>query len=543
MSSRPTRIVFPLLIVFASLAGPRSAYSQPACDTITSRVGFAGLAGVPIRSVDVVRLPPALLGGPGRGFQRFHAATRASTIRRELLFSAGEPLDTLRVAESLRRLRALSYLEDVQLQARTCPDSIGVALTVLTRDSWSEQPVFAARARSVTLGVAESNALGSGRLFRLTAQSDVQGFGGGVTVRDPALWNGALDAQLGSTLYATGSSWLFAVRPRRRTIADAWTGDLRVTGSHREVEGGPGDTFDRNRAALLFGPRLTSALAPHAAYLLVGVESEHANVNWLSFEPLVGPNAVNRRFVGADIGLTRRATRFDTLGWVLRQGGIVDVPNGIEGEVVTGYGRDYADGRDKIHVDGWSGRIWTLRNGALLVGGVWANGFVAGHALEAGTTRASLVGLVPAPNGAWTMRLAVERLYDPDPNVRALASIDPIGAMLPRDARLAEGAASASLERDLRLHDISRSTELDAALFGAFARRWDLASIPDADVGAAIVGVGLRLAPSRTPRAMLRLDLGYPVAYRASLPARPMLAVTITPWLTMGRQRDGLQSP
>jgi hypothetical protein len=211
--------------------------------------------------------------------------------------------------------------------------------------------------------------------------------------------------------------------------------------------------------------------------------------------------------------------------------------------MIAGFGRDFADGRAKVHLDGWGGRVWTLENRALMLGGLWASGFLTRHTLEAATSRVSLVGIVPAANGAWSVRIAAERLYVPDPTVRALASIDPVGAMLPREAQLAEGAGSASLERAVRLKDIGRSTELDAALFAAFARRWDPASLGDKDIGAGILGVGLRLSSSRIPRATVRLDVGYPVVYRVGLRARPLYALSITPWFTTGRQREGLQSP
>lgn len=514
------------------------------CDTIVSRVGLAAFAGRPIRSLDIVTLPPAALPERVRAVGRLHALTRAATIRRELLFAAGEPVDSLRVAESLRRLRALGYLEDISISARTCRDSVGVALTLATRDTWSEQPIFTVRSRSAAIGFAEANAMGSGRQVRLTLQSDAQGFGGGASVRDRNLLSGRVDGQLSSTIYSSGNAWMFALRPRKRDIADRWTGELRGIGSNREVERGPGDRFDRIRVSVLGGPRLTNALAPQALYVLVGAEIDRANVAWSSLEPLIGPNVVDRRFIGADVGVSRRATRFDTLSWMLRHDGIVDLPDGTEGELIVGLGRDFADARSKLHLDGWTGRVWTFANRALVVGGVWANGFLSRQSLEAAGSRVSLVTVVPARNGAWTMRVGAERLHDPDPTVRALVSIDPIGATLPREARLAEVAGSASLERGFRLFDVGRSSELDAALFGAFARRWDPATPSrDTDIGAVILGGGFRLAPSRVPRATIRLDVGYPVGYRVGLRVRPLFAVSIMPWFTSGRQRDGLQLP
>ena len=276
-------------------------------------------------------------------------------------------------------------------------------------------------------------------------------------------------------------------------------------------------------------------------YLVAGALVDRADVQWSPLEPLIGPQAVRRRFMGAAFGVVRRAARYDTLGWVLPHDGIVDVPTVVEGELVTAFGHDLADGRAKTHVDGWLARTWTLANRSLVTGGLWTSGYVASDLLQAATVRSSLIALTPTPNGAWEVRLAAERLYDPDPTVRALRSIDPIGALLPSAARLAKGSASFSAERRLRLFDVTRANELEAGVFGAFTRRWDAAGLADADIGASMIGVGLRLAPSRTPGATFRLDVGYPVGYRAGVPARPVIAFSLTPWLTAGHQRDSVE--
>src|SRR5690348_1956756 len=372
------------LLAFAAVMAPGASLAGQACDTVRSRVGLSAMQGLAIRSVDVRTLPPSVsLPGPAERLTRVHTATLPSTVRRELLFGPGEPLDSVRVAESLRRLRALGYLEDAELEARTCTDSAGVALTVVTRDAWSTEPVLQFRSRSTALGISDANAFGTGRGVRLTLQSDALGFGFGASVRDPALWNGRLDGQIGSALYGAGSSWSFALRPRRRSLADPWTGELRLASSRRDGEPSAGDAFDETRVTLLGGPRLTSPSGSSSLYVLVGGEEEQADVQWSPLEPLIGPEAVHRHFIGAALGVVRRAARYDTLGWVLHRDGIVDVPTVTEGELVAAFGPDLADGRDKTHVDGWLARTWTLRNRSLVTGGVWTSGYVAGDLVQA----------------------------------------------------------------------------------------------------------------------------------------------------------------
>jgi hypothetical protein len=416
-----------------------------------------------------------------------------------------------------------------------------VALTVITRDAWSTEPVVLLRPRSIALGVGEANVFGTGRALRLTVQSDGSGVGFGASVRDPALWNGHLDGQISSALYGTGSSWTIALRPRRRSLADPWTGELRWSSSYREVDRGPASLFDETRFTILGGPRLTSAASSGSIYALAGAETDRAELQWSPLEPLIGPDSVHRRFLGAALGIARRAARYDTLGWVLRHDGIVDVPTVTEGELIAAFGRDLADGRAKTHVDGWMARTWTSSDRSLIAGGLWTSGYVGNNLLQAASARGSLTALTPTADGAWELRLTAERLYDPDPTVRVLRSVDAVGALLPRVARLAKGAASASAERQFRLWDVTRTSELDAAVFGAVAGRWATAGLPDTDIGASLVGIGLRLAPSRTPGATFRLDLAYPVGYRVGVRARPMLALTLIPWLTAGHQRDSTQ--
>ena len=531
------------LFLFTAALPPRAALHGQQCDTVRSRVGLSGMQGLPIRDVEVQTLPPSVsFPGVAQPLSRVHAATLPSTVRRELLFGPDQPLDSSQVAESLRRLRALGYLEDVQLEARTCVDSAGVALKVITRDSWSTEPVVLIRPRSTALGVGESNVFGTGRAARLTVQSDAMGLGFGASVRDPALWNGRLDGQISSATYASGSSWGLALRRRRQSLTDPWTGELRWNDTHREAEGGSKDAFEQSRLSVLAGPRLSSLTSSGSIYVVAGVEADRAAMRWSPLEPLIGPDTVRRRFVGGALGIVRRAARYDTLGWVLRHDGIVDVPTVTEGELVAAFGRDGVDGRTKTHIDGWTARTWTLADRSLIAGGLWSSGYVADKLVEAATLRGSLATLTPTANGAWQFRLTAERLYDPDPTVRVLRSVDPVGALLPSTARLAKVSASISAERDFRVLDISRaSSELDAAVFGAFAGRWQTASVPDVNVGASLVGLGLRLAPSRTPGGIVRLDVGYPVGYRFGMRARPVVAVELVPWLTAGHQRDGTQ--
>jgi hypothetical protein len=66
---------------------------------------------------------------------RMHATTRVSTIRRELLFHAGERYDSARVAESERNLRRLGVFREVAID--TVHRDTSVIVRVQTADGWS----------------------------------------------------------------------------------------------------------------------------------------------------------------------------------------------------------------------------------------------------------------------------------------------------------------------------------------------------------------------------------------------------------------------
>lgn len=69
-----------------------------------------------------------------------HATTRRSVIERELLFGAGEPFDSAKVAETARNLRALGIFRRVIIDS-VHTDS-GTVLRVTTKDGWSTRPQF-----------------------------------------------------------------------------------------------------------------------------------------------------------------------------------------------------------------------------------------------------------------------------------------------------------------------------------------------------------------------------------------------------------------
>ncbi|HEU4649036.1 MAG TPA: hypothetical protein VFS33_08255, partial [Gemmatimonadales bacterium] len=98
-----------------------------------------------------------------RAGNALHATTRRHIVERELLVRPGEPLDSARLAETARNLRALGIFRRVLIDSvRT--DS-GLVLRVVTKDGWSTHPKFdfstAGGQTAYSIGVEEVNLFGN----------------------------------------------------------------------------------------------------------------------------------------------------------------------------------------------------------------------------------------------------------------------------------------------------------------------------------------------------------------------------------------------
>lgn len=103
-----------------------------------------------------------------------HAETKRYVIRRELLFSPGEPYDTARANESARNLRALSIFRDVDID--TVSTDSGVTVRVRTTDGWTTNVGFGIRTsgtqRVLNTFIQEINLLGTRTIATLGYESD-----------------------------------------------------------------------------------------------------------------------------------------------------------------------------------------------------------------------------------------------------------------------------------------------------------------------------------------------------------------------------------
>jgi hypothetical protein len=140
--------------------------AQVPADSADSAKASAAASGDTLRGVELDRrdiFDPNERGWVARVANALHVQTRAATIRRELLFHAGEPFDSARVAESERNLRALAVFRRVRID--TVRTDSGLVARVLTKDGWSTKADWRFRSTggevAYTIGLVEDNLLGT----------------------------------------------------------------------------------------------------------------------------------------------------------------------------------------------------------------------------------------------------------------------------------------------------------------------------------------------------------------------------------------------
>ena len=528
------------------------AQDPPRCTEFRSEVTLGPLSGHRIDSVDVQTAHPDL--GRFAALTRMRRRTQPEVIRRELLFAPGDSVDTLRVAESLRRLRQLAFLEYARVDAHECQTPIGAVLSlqVVTRDGWTARPEVKTSRGSPRIGLTERDLLGTGRTVSLDVVSHNRNLGIGVSTSDAFGFGTGLTTRARFQRYYDGTIRSLSFGRRETSVTDRWRAGLEFWDQRYEPKVSTGDDFERTGGDLLAGMRVSGASDSHVVLVLGGVESELTSLTAAQSAQIVGPSRIVRRFTGPEVGVSIRSAKYDTLTWLLAGGAVVDVPRTFESEVVVGVGPGALTSSDvsgpietsrtnfMTHYTAWAGRVWLPTRKSRIMSDIWASGFSGLHGWRSGSVRTALSAEHAASNGAWTLSLAGEHLTDPDPDIRALSLFDRSLAFVPRQVRFAESALTMWLDRTRHVARLSSAYELDGSIFGAYSRRWDLAmpTTNSNDFGIGVVGIGFSIASRRPGRSSIRLDYGVPVVGSAGFRRTPRLSISLTPWLGAGRRRD-----
>ncbi len=511
------------------------------CALVESRSSLASLSGVRIASLEIQSESPYVPGLP-RMMGALHANSREGVIRRQLLFAAGDTVDTLLVGETMRRLRAQRLFQDAVLLARRCEPSGAIALVLRSRDTWTLKPTARLRQPSqLSVGVEDRNFLGTARTVAITREMTLNGSGGAFTFVDPFILGSSVAGHLRVAKLAGSETFKLGVRRHEYSVFDRW----RVEGNVSRLGYRDTTAVDKGlhtvSAMALVGRRIGST-GHHVTSVLLGAEFDSAaNISPSRRNVAAGmPHA--RSFLGLDFGLQRRTAQFDTATWIAPGRGFLDVPVGWEGEglVAAGHERDANSAAFKI--DAWLGRVWLPRRGQILMADWWTSGYLGRGIDNNHTARASLSFYSEAARGMWGARLTMEQLHEVDPDRRGLSLMplaDYTTPVVRTFAAHGRQAIAASVDRDLRLARIGAASVINAGGFLAGSYRWGVHGYDGRPLHAAVIGTRLRVLSANGTVGSVRVDVGYPVLRSDILASKPYVTVTYGTLFDASRMRDG----
>jgi hypothetical protein len=484
---------------------------------------------------------PIPLPSAGSWLTALRRRTETSIVARQLLFAPGDRLDSARVAETLRRLRDQRLYADILLTVTRCAGGDTVDLHLATRDAWTLRPIARiVPPATVSLGVEDRNVLGTARTLLVTNDQTANGHGGSASVADPWLFGTNVIGAARISDVAGTHLFRASLRTHERSTFDRFRMDAAVgrqafsdsSASERPIRSG----YEVAHAGLLLDSTRATALSVYA-----GVEHEHGEFMSILDGDAGVPHVHSRDFIGMDAGIQLRTTRFEAATWFTDGRGLLDVPTGLQADLLASAGADRIEHEPAVRYDGWIGKMWTPNYGQLLTLDAWANGYV-GYVRPNHVDRVAAGGFFSAPRGFWAGRLMLEQLIQLDPDLRMLslarAGADPSFAAVPLAMRSANRALVANVERSIHLRPIARASMLDAALFAAGSLRWDAPASPDEHFKVAMVGGRLRLFSANGTFSSMRVDLGVPVASSASVVHRPLLSVGLTSLIDAPHLRD-----
>lgn len=512
------------------------------CAVVESRSSLASLAGVRISSVNVISDGPTL-PWPASAFSGLHQVSREAVIRRQLLFTAGDTVDTLLVGETLRRLRGQRLFADAVIMATRCDPSGGVALAVHTRDTWTLRPTARLRTTTeVSVGIEDRNFLGSGRIVSLTREMSLRGNGAAITLGDPFLFGSNASGSMRIANLAGAHTVRVGLHRHEYSVFDRWQAEASVARLSY------GDTVIAEKslhtvAAMTMVKRRVAASEHSVTLALAGVVFDSAASISTSRRKNVAPGAPHvRSYLGVDVGLQRRTAQFDSASWIVPGRGFLDVPIGTEGEAVIGAGQERDARTAAFKYDGWLGHVWMPHRGQILMADAWASAYLGRGVDRNQITRASMSFYTEAARGMWGVRLTAEQLSELDPDRRGL-SLMPLADMTTPMLRFLASrggrSVAGSIDRDVRVVRVGAASVLNVGGFLAASYRWQVEHVPGNELKAGVIGARLRILSANGAVSSVRMDVGYPVIRSEVLSSRPYLTVTYGSLFDASRQRDG----
>ena len=248
---------------------------------------------------------------PYRLANSIHIESRKSFIARELTFHVGDALDPEKLAETERNLRALSLFRAVAVRSK------GPNVSVETFDAWTLllRGNFSSRggATAYSLGVEESNFLGTGKGLSVQYEDDVDRTSASISYSDPSFFAPYTFLNFTAADFSDGKNFAVGLaRPFYALDVDRMgAANYRQTLFDTRLYAGGVEVArwrERNRAASAAGGLLLS-LGGDSAYRLLG-SVEWSDVAFLGADHGPPPPTEARRFLFLMAGLQREGRRW-----------------------------------------------------------------------------------------------------------------------------------------------------------------------------------------------------------------------------------------
>jgi len=211
----------------------------------------------------------------------YHVVTTEPTIRDDVLFVEGEPLDLAVLAETERLLRSRRYLRQAEVQVTEyCESSQTVAVTVSTWDNWSLLPKISlghegGQTKS-NFGFAEDNLLGTGNQLQAEYFNDGERDGYQVRFLSPNIGGSHWQTGLRYADNSDGESYQFQLNKPFYRISSEWAFNFEFAKDIKDVsEYELGDEYNEFRSnrdyAEVSGGWKVSQQGQHVQHINVGI--------------------------------------------------------------------------------------------------------------------------------------------------------------------------------------------------------------------------------------------------------------------------------
>lgn len=450
---------------------------------------------------------------------RLHVETRRSVIEQFLLFHQGDIYEPSRLQETERNLRALSFLKSASVTASEPHDGV-VDVQVITQDAWSIAPETQAgmRGGAKTYGttISEANLLGYGKDLAIGWHKTVDRRSLFLNYNDPAFFAPYMRAHFGYAHNSDGFARSVSLQRPFFSFSTPWSslGALdtfrqndrlyangievsRFNQTHREIAAAFGvarDPNDERANRVVSGVRfIDDDFAPIAGYSgisatrdfrYVFVRFDHAENDYVKL------NFVNKDIRYEDFNLGRRYSAEAALS-----------PTAFGVSHNTEFVRFTAS--DGAHV-GDNGFLMPSAGISTRYGSGFQNALATAnvlYVLRSGSERPqTLVGRMTF-NSGWRMDPELQFFADGLTGLRGYRVHTFAGSrsfMLNVEERFYLGREILQLASPGLVAFIDTGNATDGGLSSLMALKTD-------------VGIGIRVGLPRTPKNLLRIDLGYAV--------------------------------